>query len=352
MIMKKILLVSNYVFHYRQKVYNYFADRFKEDGYEFHVASNEFQDAGYDFRFIAHTEPLASKGYKRLIQELEPAAVIVFLHLKDKIQLPIVHFCNRKCIPVIFWNKGVSDTDPNNVIKNIIYHHLHNKCNALVTYTPEMITNFKEKNRSKLFIGYNTVNCSNIDKSKYNKEEIKKKYNIKESKVILYVSRMKESKRISVLLDALANVQDVAVVAMGSGITPELQEKFDSAPNLYYLGQKYGEEGNEVWSIGDVFSIPASVGLGINEAIFWGIPTVTMNGFQPPEIYYLKEGKTGYITKDEKEYKEKLLGLLADERKLSEMKKACEEEYIKEVSIDCMYKGFIDAVNYCFAEKK
>lgn len=162
---------------------------------------------------------------------------------------------------------------------------------------------------------------------------------------------MKASKRISTLLDSLANAEDVAVVAMGSGITPELQAKFDSAPNLYYLGQKYGEEGSEIWAVGDVFSIPVSVGLGINEAIFWGMPTVTMNGFQPPEIYYLKEGKTGFITKDEKEYKEKLLELVSDDRKLCEMKEACLEEYRSEVSIDCMYKGFINAVNYCYAEK-
>ena len=95
---------------------------------------------------------------------------------------------------------------------------------------------------------------------------------------------------------------------------------------------------------------PVNVGLGINEAIFWGLPIVTMRGYQPPEIYYLKEGKTGYIVKDEIEYKEKLLALLNDEEELARMKEECEKEYRAEVSIDRMYKGFIDAVSYC--EKK
>lgn len=345
--MKKVLLISNYVFHYRQKVYNYFADRFLKDGFEFHVLSNEFQDAGYTYRFIAHTLPMTVPGYKKMIDELNPAVVIVFLHLKDKIELPIIHYCKRKHITVIFWNKGVSDTDPNNVIKNMIYHHIHNTCDALITYTPEMIDNFKQKNRKKLFVAYNTVDCSDIDKSRYDREAIKQKYGIKESKVVLYISRLKESKKIGLLLDALAGVEDVAVVAIGAGITPELQAKFDSASNLYYLGQKYGDEGNEVWAIGDVFSIPVSVGLGLNEAIFWGMPTVTMEGFQPPEIYYLKEGKTGFITKDEAEYKERLLALLRDESHLAYMQQECAKEYEQEVSIACMYKGFIDAIKYC-----
>lgn len=348
--MKKILLISNYVFHYRQKNYNYFADRFAQDGYEFHVLSDEYQDAGYAFRFQAHTLPFSVKGYTAKIREIGPDVVILFLHLKDLIQIPVMHYCKRHHIPVIFWNKGLSNTDHDNPVKNFFYHHIHNGCDAIITYTPDMLRDFQKKNHKKIFIAYNTVNCLDIDKSKYDPAAMRKKYGIRESKVVLYISRMRKDKHIEVLLDALANQPDIAVVAMGAGMTPELQQKFDAAPNLYYLGQKYGEEGNEVWAMGHVFSIPVNVGLGINEAIFWGLPIVTMQGFQPPEIYYLKDGKTGYIVKDETEYKEKLLALLNDEKELARMKAECEKEYRAEVSIDRMYQGFIDAVKYC--EKK
>lgn len=343
---KKILLISNYVFHYRQKVYNYFYDRFQQDGYEFHVLSNEYQQAGFELKFKAHCEPFSVSAYIKKIKEIKPSAVIVFLHLKDKIELPIIYYCKEKKIPVIFWNKGTSDTDPKNFIKNTIYYHIHNLCNALITYTPEMISNFKEKNRGKLFVAYNTVNCTDIDKLKYNADETRLKYGIKEEKVILYVSRMKKSKRIDILLDSFANEPGIAVVAMGGGITEELQKKFDSAPNLYYLGQKYGDEGNEVWAMGTVFSIPVSCGLGINEAIYWGMPIVTTNDFQPPEIYYLKNGKNGIIAKDEKEYKEKMLELLRDNDLIEKMRKEAQKVYNEECNIDKMYQGFIDAVRY------
>ncbi len=349
--MKKILLISNYVFHYRQKNYNYFAQRFAEEGYELHVAADEFQDAGYALDFQAHTLPFSVKNYTGLIKELSPDIVILFLHLKDLIQIPVMHYCKRHQIPVIFWNKGVSDTDPDNPVKNFFYHHIHNCCDAIITYTPDMLRDFKPRNHGKIFIAYNTVNCLDIDRSKYDGLASRKKYGIKESKVVLYISRMRKDKHIEVLLDALANQPDIAVVAMGAGMTPELQAKFDAAPNLYYLGQKYGEEGMEVWAMGQVFSIPVNVGLGINEAIFWGMPVVTMKGYQPPEIYYLKDGKTGFIVNGEKEYKEKLLSLLHDEQELSRMKKECEKEYEAEVRIDRMYQGFIDAVNYCKGKK-
>ena len=348
--MKRILLISNYVFHYRQKVYNYFAKRFQEDGFEFHVLSNEYQNAGYESLFVRHELPFSIKGYERKIDEISPDAVIVFLHLKDKIQIPLIHYCKRKRIPVIYWNKGVSDRDPHNVLKNMAFHHMHNCCNALLTYTPDMISNFQKKNHGKLFIAYNTVDCSNIDKSKYDAVQLRAKYGIEEQKVILYVSRLKRNKRVDLLLKVMADQPNVAVVVMGGGITPELESIFASAKNLYYMGQKYGEEGNEIWAMGDVFSIPVNVGLGINEAIFWGIPTVTMKGFQPPEIYYLKEGKTGYLVKDEQDYKEKLLALLNNPEKLMQMRSECQKEYEREVSIDRMYKGFSEAVAYSLKE--
>ena len=345
--MKRVLLVSNYVFHYRQKNYNYFADRFAEEGYEFHVLANEYQDAGYAFHFHAHTLPFSVKGYERKIEELRPDIVILFLHLKDLIQIPLLHYCKRRHIPVIFWNKGLSSEDPDNPIKNAFYHHIHNHCDAIITYTPELLRDFQKKNHNKIFIAYNTVNCSDIDKAKYNRAAIREKYGIKEDKVILYISRMRKDKRIEVLLDAMANQPNIAVVAMGAGMRPDLQAAFDSAPNLYYLGQKYGEEGLEVWAIGDVFSVPVNVGLGVNEAIFWGMPIVTMQGKQAPEIYFLKDGQTGFITANEAAYKEKLLSLLSDAKELARMKAECEREYEQEVSIERMFQGFLDAVHFC-----
>ena len=52
-------------------------------------------------------------------------------------------------------------------------------------------------------MAYNTVDCHDSDKSAYNPAALRKKYGIRENKVVLYVSRMKKSKRIEVLLDAL-----------------------------------------------------------------------------------------------------------------------------------------------------
>lgn len=346
--MKKILLISNHVFHYRQKVYNAFVERFNNDGYEFHVASNSFQNAGYDFKFKEHIVEMSIHKYFNLINDLKPECVILFLHLKDYIQIPIILYCRLNKIPVIFWNKGISVTDGKNPFKNFVYHRIHDSCDALITYTPDMKVNFQRKNYNKLFIAYNSLDFSDIDKSKYsNIPSIKKKYGIKEKYVILYVSRMQPYKRPDLLADLFAYQRDVAVVFMGSGMTAELKEKIDAADNLYYLGQKYGDEGNEVFAMGDVFSTPGNIGLSICDALFWNLPICILKGNHAPEIYYMKDGKTGFFAKDEASFKERVLDLLDDQEELARMRRECQMEYEAEVSIDRMYQGFIDAIRFC-----
>lgn len=113
------------------------------------------------------------------------------------------------------------------------------------------------------------------------------------------------------------------------------------------LQKKNGSDVNEVYKMGDVFSTPGHIGLAMNEALFWGLPVVLLEGTHAPEIYYMKNGTTGYLAKDEEDFKKYMVDLLHDEERLSKMSKACLEVYDKEVSIDRMFQGFKDAIEYC-----
>lgn len=346
--MDKILLISNEVLHYREKIYNYFHERFKEDNFDFQVLSNSFQDVSYELEFEHFTLPFSVKGYIRKIKEIRPQYVILFLHLKDKVMLPIIWYCNFHRIPVIYWNHGINIRTPNDKMKNAIFHYIHNRCDALITYTPDMRQYFTKKNQKKLFIAYNTLNFTDINKDTVqDKETTKKKYGIKEDKVILYISRMMPYKRVDLLMESFADLDDIAVVMVGPGFSKKQQKMVDEHSNLYYLGEKYGSDVDEIYKMGDVFSTPGHIGLAMNEALFWGLPVILLQGRHAPEIYYMKDGETGYLAKDEADFKQYMIELLHDDKCLKEMSNACLEVYDKEVSIDRMYQGFADAIMFC-----
>ena len=49
--MKKIVLISNHVFHYRIKVYNFFFNEFIKKGYELILIASSIQKTGIDIVF-------------------------------------------------------------------------------------------------------------------------------------------------------------------------------------------------------------------------------------------------------------------------------------------------------------
>lgn len=346
--MDRVLLISNDVLHYREKIYNYFYDKFQEDGLEFHVLSNSFQNVNYDLRFYKHELPFSVRGYINRIKEIKPKYVILFLHLKDKVMLPIIGYCKTHRISVIYWNHGINIKTPNDKIKNAIFHFIHDRCDALITYTPEMKQYFSEKNQKKLFVAYNTLNFTDIDKESVpSKEKTKAQYGIKEEKIILYISRMMPYKRVDLLMECFADIEGIAVVMVGPGFSEAQKAIVAEHDNLYYLGERYGAEVNEIYKMGDVFSTPGHIGLAVNEAMFWGLPIVLLEGKHAPEVYYMKPGITGYFAKNETDFKEYILELLKDDVRRKKMSEATLEVFEKEVSIDRMYQGFIDAIRYC-----
>ena len=77
--MKKILLVSNYVFHYRIKNYNFFYDEFKKLGYEFTVLAEDAQKVDFEIKFSITTKKFNSYAYIKFIRNLKPSLLIFFI---------------------------------------------------------------------------------------------------------------------------------------------------------------------------------------------------------------------------------------------------------------------------------
>jgi len=134
--MKKLLLISNKVFHYRVSIYNYFARNFKEYGWEFIVRSNELQkDNPYHIQFDFKEIPFNFFIYKKEIEDINPDVVIIFLHLKDIIMWSLIHWLKIKKIPIVYWNHGINLQDPQNKLKYFLFNYLHTLSNAIILYS-------------------------------------------------------------------------------------------------------------------------------------------------------------------------------------------------------------------------
>jgi hypothetical protein len=182
---KRVLLISNRVMHYRVSVYNYFWRHFQEQGWEFAVLANEMQRTNQnqcEFEFIER--PFSFSTYKAEIKRFKPDVVILFLHMKDRILWPLIHWLKVSGIPIALWTKARNLDDVDNRIRNAFFDYLHFISNGLILYTESLKRFIPERQQRKIFIANNTINFEEFPPIPESKEQIKRDLGIPFEKVV------------------------------------------------------------------------------------------------------------------------------------------------------------------------
>lgn len=353
---KRVLLISNRVMHYRVSVYNYFWRHFRENGWEFAVLSNELQRQNQNqcqFEFIE--KPFSFSTYRAEIRRFNPDAVILFLHLKDRILWPLIHWLKLKGIPVALWTKARNLDDPDNRLRNAFFDYLHFISDGLILYTASLTRFIAEGQRQKTFAANNTINFEDFPPIRESKDEIKRDLGIPFEKVVLFAGRIgeeKNRKKVDHLIDLFRELDrsDAGLVIVGSGLSDALRARMNPA-NTFYLGEVHDPENRQIsriFKMADICSIPGHVGLGLNQAFFWGLPMVTEEGNQPPEIEYLRDGENGFIVPedDRAALRDRLLFLLDNDHERQRMSDNARRDILANASIAGMFDGFLSCVSY------
>jgi glycosyltransferase involved in cell wall biosynthesis len=353
---KRVLLISNRVMHYRVSVYNHFWRRFREHGWEFVVLTNELQRQNHNrCEFELIERPFGFLKYRAEIRRMNPDAVILFLHLKDRIQWPLIHWLKLSGIPVALWTKTRNLDDPDNRLRNLFFDYLHQISDGLILYTSSLRRFIPERHHGKVFVANNTINFGDFPQIPECKEAIKQELGIPFKKVVLFAGRIGEErnrKKVDHLIDIFRELdrKDVGLVIVGSGLTEELRARLNPA-NTIYLGEVHDPENRQIsriFKMADVCSIPGHVGLGLNQAFFWGLPMVTEQGKQPPEIEYLRDGENGFIVpeNDRIALRDRLIFLIDNDTERRRMSANARRDILQQASIETMFNGFLSCVEY------
>lgn len=345
--MKKIVLVSNKVFHYRQKVYNYLFERFMSYGYEFVVMSYAFDDVDFETKFGKIEIKNNPIDAIRALRTVDPDYVIVFLHLKDILNLPLSLYCKFSKTPHVFWNKGINIKTPNSRWKNLLYRFFHNIADAIVLYTPNEKKYIKERNWGKLNYAYNTLSFEGLDVTHVPSEEATRKhYEISEKYILLFAATIKPDKKLDELLIHPCRNRDIAVVIAGRGATAEQIREIKKNNNYYYLGEIPFDDYhmNALFRACTLFTIPGDLGLALNQAFYWGKPVVALDTEHSVEAFYLKNLINGYLASNMDDYWSFVDSILEDEKMYREYSKNARDTFVNECHVENMFKGFLGAI--------
>jgi glycosyltransferase involved in cell wall biosynthesis len=360
--MKKVLLISNEILHYRVSVYNYFFKKFGQDNWELIVRANKLQKGNpYPINFDFREMPFAFLRYRDEIKKIKPDAVIFFLHLKDLTFWPLLHWAKIKGIPVIFWTKGANLDAADSRIRHYLFNYVHSLNDALILYSRNETGLLWPRNRGKAFAANNAVNHHDFPEITETKDQIKKEFGIPFDTVVLFTGRMDIGggrKKVDHLIKIFNEIDEpgLGLVIVGSGMSDDLR-KTVNAKNTIYLGEVHDALNikiSKLFKMADVFSIPGHLGLGVNQAFYWGLPVVTEQGLHPPEARYLENNRNGFIVpeNDVQELKNKILYLLKNDGVRETFSRNAKNDIMENASIDKMYQGFKDAIEYAYNKRR
>jgi len=358
---KTVLLISNTVMHYRVSVYNYFHRRFTEEGWEWRVLTDRLQSQNKvppDFQL--EEIPFKFGAYRKRIKEIKPDVVILFLHLKDRIHWPLLHWLKLSGIPVAVWTKTRNLDDVDNRVRNLFFNYINSLSDGLIIYSADLTRFLSASQKKKAFVANNTINHEDFPQVSETKEEIKRSLNIPFKKVVLFVGRMDVDggrKRVDHLIEIFRDLgdRDAGLVIVGSGMKPEWQARINPKTTIY-LGEVHDPENRQIariFSMADISSIPGHVGLGLNQAFLFGLPVVTMEGKQPPEIGYLHPGRNGFMVpeNDIEGLRNSIFRLLDDDTLRLKMSANARQDFLTEAPIEGMFQGFLSCAEFLIKKK-
>lgn len=342
---------------YKISIFNKLSGFLEHKGYKLIMWYRHIDDPNNECKFsYIHNTSMTLKNYRRVIEENEIDAIITILFKKD----PGYYFYFASIIktkflkiPIIFYGHGI-DKQKDQWWRNILYNLMHFLFDGIILYTPAEISKLWKCFHYKITCANNTLDIGNITIQE-NKEQIKARYNINATRIILTTGRLHARKKIKILSDIFIHdykdSPDVAWVLVGPDLSNEVIEEIKGIKNIHFLGPIYDKiKMAEIFSMADLYCVPGALGLGIVEAFYWGLPVLTMVVNHGPEAYYLRNNFNSMIARDEQELKQMIHDILLDDGKRLVFSANARKVFQEEATLDKMFEGFDLQLNRFFNE--
>jgi len=344
-----VLIQREIIRHYRVPIYNALSRALDDVGMALTVIGDDIETTNphpvdFDLR-------LANKSSYRFIQQIRivrPHVIVAFMSLKTPMVWWVLLIGKMAGVPVISWRHAIDLSRPNNVVRRLLYYLMSWVANQTLLYSVSELDYLPRTIHWKTHVANNTLDFSSVPTVDEAKDNLRRRYGVSETKVVLFVGRIQPRKKLKDLLSLFEHesFRHSALVVIGSGATRHLATRMARQPNVYPIGGLYDPvKKAELFTMADVFCIPGAVGLGIVEAFYWGLPIVTRRDeCHGPEIGYLKDGVNGYLACGGLDFRKKLLELLQSDSIRAEMSANARKTYEREATVSCMINGFVSAI--------
>ncbi len=166
---------------------------------------------------------------------------------------------------------------------------------------------------------------------------------------VLFVGRLQKRKRVDWLLRACAELREIEpdLVVVGDG--PESSALQSLARQIYprtrFLGAKYGAALDPIFAHADLFVLPGTGGLAVQEAMAHGLPVIVAQGDGTQDDLVRESNGWQVEPDDPRALVEAMRGALSEPARLRKMGAEAYRIISEEINLECMVDTFVQALN-------
>jgi glycosyltransferase involved in cell wall biosynthesis len=309
---------------------------------EFRVAKHT---AGRNIHILSSSFTLYYQpGLIKWLEESNPGALIVEANSRDLSTASAVRWMHGRGRPVIGWGLGSPPLAGPfaGYLKNRRLSSLRH-FDALIAYSQRGAAEYAQLGfpKGKIFVAHNAVSPP----PSFPRPTRPGTFNGRPC--ILFVGRLQERKRVDRLLEACAQLESKPrLLIIGEG--PERRELEAIAREIYpgaeFTGARHGAELKPYFTAADLFVLPGTGGLAIQEAMSYGLPIIVARG-DGTQDDLVRKGNGWQIPPDDVgALVSTLKEALSDAARLRRMGKESYRIVKEEINIEKMVETFVEAL--------
>jgi glycosyltransferase involved in cell wall biosynthesis len=317
--MKKILYIYGNLPAYREEFFAQLSSRLAEDGVELKVMygyiANKvtLQAEARDYKTQKFETKLVDlklfrlsrlEGLMQAVMDERPDGVIFQFNQTNLTEWRILRWCRKNKIPYGIWGCNYTRADLKGFLvkaRNVIYNYIYRHSSMCIPYGSKYHDFLVQSGvpEEKVVTAQNTIDVEHI--AKREQAFLPKDFNHDTTRIV-YVGALAPQKRIGSSIEAVAQLItegiDLQYDIVGGGTHYDvIKDQWDqlseeTKKRICLHGAKYGADLIPFFRNADVFLMPGTGGLGVNEAMAYGLPIISTEGDET--VVDLIEGN-GYL---------------------------------------------------------
>jgi glycosyltransferase involved in cell wall biosynthesis len=293
-------------------------------------------------------------GFGKWLEKWDPDVLIVEANPRYLSTFLAIHWMSKRGRPVIGWGlgapvitlRGKKGSSISSNIRYSLWRRMLGQTNALIAYSHIGAREYKEitSPEKPIFVAANSVARRPVGPPPTRNRKFD------HAPIVLYVGRLQARKKLDNLIRACSRLPDElqpVLWIVGDGSERDKLEKLSREIYIKteFHGRKEGSDLSQLFEKADLFVLPGTGGLAVQEAMSYALPVIVAEGDGTQNDLVSPENGWLIPSNDEKSLLDILKIALSDPTRLRRMGDSSYRIVQDEVNIEQMVNVFIDVIN-------